>query len=59
VGENVAHAASVLLAHRALYESPSHRANLLQGAFDRLGVAVLRDADGSVWVDEIFTASLR
>ncbi len=59
VGENVAHAASVRLAHRALYESPSHRANLLRGEFDHIGVAVLGDADGSVWVAEVFAAGLR
>ncbi len=54
VGENVAHAASIRLAHRALYESPSHRENLLRGEFDRVGAAVLDDADGSVWVAEVF-----
>jgi len=59
IGENVAHAASIRLAHRALYESPSHRANLLRGEFDRVGAAVLDDADGSVWVAEVFAAGLR
>jgi uncharacterized protein YkwD len=54
VGENVAHAASVRLAHRALYESPSHRENLLRAEFDRVGAAVVTDADGSVWVAEVF-----
>jgi uncharacterized protein YkwD len=54
VGENVAHAASVRLAHRALYESPSHRENLLRGEFDRVGAAVVSDTDGSVWVAEVF-----
>ena len=50
-GENVAHAATVALAHRATWASPSHRANLL-GRFDRIGVAVAHDADGSAWVVE-------
>jgi uncharacterized protein YkwD len=58
VGENVAHAASVRLAHRALYESPSHRENLLRAEFNRVGAAVLDDADGSVWVAEVFAAGL-
>ncbi len=57
VGENVAHAASIRLAHRAFYESPSHRANLLRDEFDRVGAAVLDDPDGSVWVAEVFAAS--
>jgi uncharacterized protein YkwD len=51
-GENVAHAETLALAHRALYASPSHRANLLSSSFDRIGVGVVRDADGSVWVTE-------
>jgi hypothetical protein len=58
-GENVAHAATVVLAHRSLYASPSHRANLLSTTFDRVGVGVVRDADGSVWVAEEFAAGLR
>jgi uncharacterized protein YkwD len=53
-GENVAHAATVRLAHRALWSSPSHRANLLRGDFTRAGFGVAEDADGSVWVSEIF-----
>jgi uncharacterized protein YkwD len=58
-GENVAHAGTVLLAHRALYESPSHRSNLLSPGFDRVGIGVVRDTDGSVWVTEEFAGSLR
>lgn len=53
-GENVAHAQTVLLAHRALWQSPSHRANLEHAAYDAFGIAVLDDADGSVWVAEVF-----
>ena len=53
-GENVAHAATLALAHRVLYGSPSHRANLLSPSFDRVGVGVVRDPDGSVWVAEEF-----
>ncbi len=53
-GENVAHAQTVVLAHRALWESPSHRANLEHAEYDSFGVAVLDDPDGSVWVAEVF-----
>jgi uncharacterized protein YkwD len=59
VGENVAHAATVALAHRALWNSPSHRANLLRRDFDRVGVAVLRDERGEAWVVESFAGGLR
>jgi len=58
VGENVAHAQSVILAHRALYASVSHRENLLRGEFTRIGLAVLDDPDGSIWVAEVFSTAL-
>jgi uncharacterized protein YkwD len=57
VGENVAHAGNIVLAHRALWSSPSHRDNLLQTRFDRLGIGVRSDPDGSVWVTELFASS--
>ncbi|MET0595062.1 MAG: CAP domain-containing protein, partial [Polyangiaceae bacterium] len=57
VGENVAHAANVVLAHRALWSSPSHRDNLLQPRFDRVGVGVTADSDGSVWVTQLFATT--
>ena len=53
-GENVAHARSIARAHRTLWSSPSHRANLLDDRFGSVGVAVSVDADGSVWVTETF-----
>jgi uncharacterized protein YkwD len=58
--ENVAHAATPALAHRAQWASPSHRANMLRPATpaDRFGVAVARDERGDVWVVELF-AGLR
>ena len=56
VGENVAHAASLPLAHRATWSSPSHRANLLERRFGRLGVGVATDADGTVWAAEVFAS---
>jgi hypothetical protein len=57
VGENVAHAANIVLAHRALWSSPSHRDNMLHPRFDRLGIGVTTDVDGSVWVTELFGTS--
>jgi uncharacterized protein YkwD len=59
VGENVAHAATVTLAHRSLWASPSHRANILRRDFDRVGVATQRDERGEVWVVETFASDLR
>jgi uncharacterized protein YkwD len=53
-GENVAHALDVTRAHRALWASPSHRENLLQPRFDGIGIGVVVDPDGSIWVCEVF-----
>lgn len=53
-GENVASAASVVRAHRALWLSPSHRANLLDARFTRVGVGVETGDDGRVWVTQVF-----
>ena len=58
VGENVAHAESLVNAHRALYASPSHRENLLMREYGSAGFAVLTDADGSAWVVEMFADDL-
>lgn len=53
-GENVATSDKVESAHRAIWASPSHRGNLLMGEYRRAGVAVVRDANGRVWVVELF-----
>jgi uncharacterized protein YkwD len=54
IGENVAHAADTVHAHRALWASPSHRSNLLDTRFDAIGIGVARDGDGTIWVCELF-----
>jgi hypothetical protein len=41
VGENVAHARSLGRAHRALWESPAHRGNLLDPGFAAVGLGVV------------------
>ena len=58
-GENVAHASTVTLAHRALWRSPSHRVNILSRDFGSVGVAVVRDDHGDAWVAELFASGLR
>lgn len=57
-GENVAHAATVVHAHRALWNSPSHRANLLSPHFDSIGIGVARAPDGTLWVCQLFARGL-
>ena len=56
-GENVAHAASARLSHRALWASPSHRENLLFPDFDVIGIGIAPDSDGTLWVCELFATS--
>ena len=53
IGENVARAPSLERAHRVLWDSPSHRGNIVDPSFDVLGVGVARAA-GEVWVCELF-----
>jgi uncharacterized protein YkwD len=53
-GENVASSTSPESAHRAIWASPSHRGNLLDGSYVKMGVAVVRDSGGRVWVTQLF-----
>jgi len=53
-GENVALASSVVLVHRKLFASPSHRANMLSPRFDAVGIGAVRDGSGRVWVCQLF-----
>jgi uncharacterized protein YkwD len=55
-GENVAHAGRATLAQRALWASPSHRENLLFQGFDVVGIGVAPDADGTLWVCQVFAS---
>jgi uncharacterized protein YkwD len=57
-GENVARAGSISRVHRALWASPSHRANMLDPRFHAIGIGVASDPDGTLWAAEIF-ADLR
>ena len=53
-GENVAGAGSLTRAHRALWLSPSHRTNILDGRFTRAGIGVARGEDDRVYVTQVF-----
>lgn len=52
-GENLARAESILGAHRAIWESPAHRSNLLSGHYDAIGIGVATDERGVVWVCQL------
>lgn len=53
-GENVGVGPGVLVLHDAFVASPGHYANIVNPAFTRLGVGVLVDADGTIWVAMVF-----
>jgi uncharacterized membrane protein required for colicin V production len=52
-GENLAYAPSLRVAHEGLMNSPGHRANILNPAFTRLGIGVVRSENrGLMFVQE-------
>lgn len=55
VGENVAKAKTEKAAHRALYASPSHRGNMLETRFTKVGIGVVvDDKTEEMWVTELY-----
>jgi len=55
LGENVAKAKTDKAAHRSLYASPSHRANMLEAKFTKVGIAVVIDPKTSdLWVAQMY-----
>lgn len=55
VGENVASAPTVARVHEALWDSPSHRENMLDATFRRTGVALAIDRTGQLWAVQLFS----
>jgi uncharacterized protein YkwD len=53
-GENVAVAGGVASAHLALVQSPGHYANMVNGAYTKVGVSAQRSGDGRMFVVEQF-----
>lgn len=53
LGENVGVGYSVSSLHNAFMASDGHRANIL-GDYNRVGVGVVREADGEIWVTVVF-----
>ncbi len=53
-GENIAHHATVDRAHVAFMSSEGHRRNILASSWTKIGIGVCYDANGYVYVTEIF-----
>lgn len=54
LGENVGYGYSIDQVNAAFWNSPPHRANILDPAFNRVGAGVTRDGAGRYWVVEEF-----
>lgn len=55
-GENLAFAPSVTIAHDGLMHSPPHRANILNPAFTRVGIGIIRSDKRGIMVTQEFAA---
>jgi len=61
VGENIYYCSvfndiyNVDYGHRALMNSPGHRANILEKRFTKIGLGVYRNAQGEFWVTQMFS----
>lgn len=53
-GENVALAASPVRLHRALWNSPSHRENILHRPWSEVGIGIVQAEDGSLFATQLF-----
>jgi hypothetical protein len=54
VAENVGYGASAKAVHSAFMSSGSHSGNILDPAFTQVGVGVVVDGDGTLWVTQVF-----
>jgi uncharacterized protein YkwD len=59
VGENVGMGGNTRVLHAAFMNSPAHRANILDRDFTEIGLGVIVDARGVMWVTEVFRRPLR
>lgn len=61
VGENIYYCSvfndvyNVDYGHRALMNSPGHRANILEKRFTKIGLGIYRNAQGEFWVTQMFS----
>jgi uncharacterized protein YkwD/uncharacterized membrane protein required for colicin V production len=54
IGENLALAPSLKIAHEGLMQSPGHRANILHPEFDRVGVGIIVARPYGLMVTQVF-----
>jgi uncharacterized membrane protein required for colicin V production len=56
MGENIAWAPTVAIAHEGLMNSPGHRANILNAAFSRVGIGIIRSPDRGLMISQEFAS---
>jgi hypothetical protein len=56
LGENVGVGPDVDELHQAFMDSLHHRENILERDYNQVGIGVVVDDDGTVWVTEVFAA---
>jgi hypothetical protein len=59
VGENVGMGGDVQSIHQAFMDSPEHRANILARDYTEIGVGTVVDADGVLWVTQVFRLPMK
>ena len=59
VGENVGMGGDVASIHQAFMDSPEHRANILARDYTQIGVGTVTDADGVLWVVQVFRLPMK
>lgn len=55
IGENLAYAPTVELAHKGLMESPGHRANILSPEFNKIGIGIMDGGVYGLMVTQVFS----
>lgn len=55
IGENLAFAPSLAVAHKGLMDSPGHRANILSKDFAKIGVGIMDSPDYGLMITQVFS----
>ncbi|MGI6161223.1 MAG: CAP domain-containing protein [Christensenellales bacterium] len=53
-GENIAYNSSMTSAHNALMNSPGHRANILNSSFTQIGIGIVSNGRGTIYITQMF-----
>ena len=55
IGENLAYAPSLALAHKGLMDSEGHRANILSGDFNKIGIGIMDSSVYGLMITQVFS----